>query len=207
MLALPRGGVPVGFEISAALDAPLDVVLVRKIGAPGFEELAIGAIAEGDPIETVIDSEAVTQLSVPADFLDREIDRQKQEIQRRRAAYCAGRAAIDVRGRTAIVVDDGVATGATMRAALRAVRRRKPKRLVMAVPVAPQDTRERLRSEADEFLFVATPSYFEAISQFYADFHQLRDEEVTDLLARAAARFGRAGDGSPQPESGPPQRR
>ncbi|HUK61303.1 MAG TPA: phosphoribosyltransferase [Stellaceae bacterium] len=191
VLALPRGGVPVGFEIAAALEAPLDVVLVRKLGAPGFEELAIGAIAEGDPIETVIDRDAVAQLSVPKDYLNRAIERQTQEIQRRRAVYCGGRTRVDVHDRTAIVVDDGMATGATMRAALRAVRRQQPARLVMAVPVAPRDTIESLRHEADEIVVHSVPTYFEAISPFYAEFHQLRDEEVTDLLARAAARSSR----------------
>lgn len=194
VLALPRGGVPVGFEIAEKLDAPLDVVLVRKIGAPGFEELAIGAIAEGVPEEQVIDPETIAQLEVPRDYLDREIERQKHEIERRRLAYRAGRSSVDVRGSTAIVVDDGIATGATMRAALRAVRRQHPRRLVMAVPVAPSDAIEAMRAEADELVSLMTPEPFEAISVYYEDFHQLRDEEVTDFLNRAAARQRRAGD-------------
>lgn len=188
VLALPRGGVPVGFEIAEKLDAPLDVVLVRKIGAPNFEELAVGAIAEGTPMEKVIDSETVTQLEVPQDYLDREIDRQAHEIERRRTAYRGGRPPSEVHGSTAIVVDDGIATGATMRAALRAVRRRQPGRLIMAVPVAPPSAIEAMRAEADELVCVMSPEPFEAISLFYAEFHQLRDEEVTDLLSRAAAR-------------------
>ncbi|HUZ75391.1 MAG TPA: phosphoribosyltransferase [Stellaceae bacterium] len=198
VLALPRGGVPVGFEIAEKLEAPLDVVLVRKIGAPGFEELAIGAIAEGTPVEQVIDPETVAQLDVPQDYLDRAIDRQKHEIERRRLAYRGDRPPLEVRGCCAIVVDDGIATGATMRAALRAVRRRHPERLVMAVPVAPPDALEALRTEADELVCLESPEAFAAVGQFYAEFHQLRDEEVTDLLNRAAARWRPASGEPPQ---------
>jgi putative phosphoribosyl transferase len=188
VLALPRGGVPVGFEIAERLEAPLDVILVRKIGAPGFEELAIGAIAEGEPVEKVIEHETVRQLDIPEDYIDSEVARQTREIERRRVLYRKGQALIDVRACTAIVVDDGIATGATMRAALRVVRRQGPARLVMAVPVAPPSTLESLRAEADETVCIATPEPFDAISLFYAEFHQLRDEEVLDLLARASTR-------------------
>ena len=187
VLALPRGGVPVGYEIAKMLEAPLDIVLVRKLGAPGFEELAIGAIAEGTPIEKFIEADTVAQLNVPQDYLDRAIEHQTREIERRRTVYRSGRHPIDVHGRTAIVVDDGIATGATMRAALRSVRRGKPARLVMAVPVAAPSTLESLQAEADELVCLATPDPFDAISLFYAEFHQLRDEEVTDLLKRATS--------------------
>jgi putative phosphoribosyl transferase len=185
VLALPRGGVPVGYEIAEALEAPLDIVLVRKIGAPGFEELAIGAIAEGSPMEKIIEAETVAELDVSQDYIDQAIERQTREIERRRIAYRGGRAAIDVGGRTAIVVDDGIATGATMRAALRSVRRRHPARLIMAVPVAAPSTLASLTAEADELVCLAAPDPFDAISLFYAEFHQLRDEEVTELLKRA----------------------
>jgi len=185
VLALPRGGVPVGYEIAEALEAPLDIVLVRKIGAPGFEELAIGAIAEGSPMEKIIEAETVAELDVSQDYIDQAIEQQTREIERRRTAYRGGRAAIDVGGRTAIVVDDGIATGATMRAALRSVRRRNPARLIMAVPVAAPSTLASLTAEADELICLAAPDPFDAISLFYAEFHQLRDEEVTELLKRA----------------------
>lgn len=185
VLALPRGGVPVGYEIAEALEAPLDIVLVRKLGAPGFEELAIGAVAEGAPLEKVIEAEIVADLGVPPDYLDQAIELQTREIERRRMAYRGGRAAIDVRGRTVIVVDDGIATGATIRAALRSVRRRNPARLVMAVPVAAPSTLASLTAEADELVCLEAPDPFDAISLFYSEFHQLRDEEVIELLKRA----------------------
>jgi putative phosphoribosyl transferase len=197
VLALPRGGVPVGFEIAAALQAPLDVVLVRKLGAPGFEELAIGAIAEGDPVERVVDAETIALLNVPGDYLDREIERQKKELERRRIAYRGDRPALDVHASTAIVVDDGIATGATMRAALRSVRWRHPSRLVMAVPVGPPSTLAAMHGEADELVCLQSPELFEAISPFYEEFHQLADDEVTDLLHRAAA--------PPRPAAGAPR--
>jgi putative phosphoribosyl transferase len=188
VLALPRGGVPVGFEIAMELEAPLDVIIVRKIGAPGFEELAVGAVAEGTPLERIIDLEAITELGVPQDYLDREIGRQSREIERRRVLYRGERAPVAVRGCTAIVVDDGIATGATMRAGLRVVRRQGPERLVMAVPVAPPSTLESMRTEADEVFCLTAPESFAAVGLFYREFHQLADEEVTNLLARAAMR-------------------
>jgi len=185
VLALPRGGVPVGLEIALALDAPLDVILVRKIGAPSFEELAIGALAEGEPAVTVLENDTIAQLAVPRDYLDREIKRQGDEIQRRQRLYRKDRSLVELHGSTAIVVDDGIATGATMRAALRAVRQHAPARLVMAVPVAPRESLESLRAEVDEIVCLATPDPFDAISLFYAEFAQLRDDEVTALLSRA----------------------
>jgi putative phosphoribosyl transferase len=188
ILALPRGGVPVGFEIALALNAPLDVVLVRKIGAPGMSELAIGAIVDGEQLDKIIDSKLVTELAVPQRYLDGEIARQAAEIERRRRVYLKGRAPVTVAGRAVLVVDDGIATGATMRAALRATRRRSPAKLVLAVPVAPGHTIEALRPEVDEIVCLATPEEFYAIGQFYADFRQLDDEEVVTLLDRALQR-------------------
>jgi putative phosphoribosyl transferase len=188
VLALPRGGVPVGFEVARALDAPLDLILVRKIGAPFQPELAIGAVVDGDQAETVLNRDLVADLQIAEGYVERERARQLEEIERRRRLYAAGRPRIDVRDRTAIVVDDGIATGATVEAALHAVRRSGPRRLVLAVPVAPRDTLERLRPQVDEIECLMTPHFLGAIGMFYADFDQLSDGEVVALLERAAAR-------------------
>jgi putative phosphoribosyl transferase len=184
VLALPRGGVAVGFEIARALEAPLDIVLVRKIGVPWQPELALGAVTDGAGHETFIDRKLATRLSVPESYIEEETARQLQEIERRRKSYCEGRPALEVAGRTAIVVDDGIATGATMRVALQAVRRRGPARLVLAVPVAAPDTLAALREEVDEAVCLETPIELGAIGFYYRDFHQMSDHEVTDLLAR-----------------------
>ena len=185
VLALPRGGVAVGFEIAQTLDAPLDIVLVRKIGVPWQPELALGAVTDGAFPETFIDRGLATSLDIPESYIREETARQLEEIERRRKSYCEGRPALDVAGRTAIVVDDGIATGATMRVALQAVRRRDPARLVLAVPVAPPDTLAALRQDADEAICLQTPIGLGAIGFYYRDFHQMSDAEVTDLLARA----------------------
>jgi putative phosphoribosyl transferase len=185
VLALPRGGVAVGFEISRVLDAPLDIVLVRKIGVPWQPELALGAVTDGASPETFIDRDLATSLAIPDSYIEEEMARQLEEIERRRKSYCEGRPALEVAGRTAIIVDDGIATGATMRVALQAVRRRGPARLVLAVPVAPPDTLAALREEVDEAVCLKTPIGLGAIGFYYRDFHQLSDAEVTDLLARA----------------------
>ena len=186
VLALPRGGVPVGYEIARHLEAPLDVVLVRKVGAPISPELAIGAIVEGEPVERFINREIVDSLGVPESYIEEEVARQTREIERRRAQYFQGRARIDIRGRTAIVVDDGIATGATMRVALHAVRRGGPARLVMAVPIAPASTIEAMRGEADELVCLDSPEDFGAIGFFYRDFKQVSDSTVIALLNAAA---------------------
>ena len=185
VLALPRGGVAVGFEIARVLDAPLDVVLVRKIGVPWQPELALGAVTDGARPETFIDRGLATSLDVPRSYIEEETARQLEEIERRRKSYCEGRPALEVAGRAAIVVDDGIATGATMRVALQAVRRRGPARLVLAVPVAPPDTLAGLGEGADETVCLETPIGLGAIGFYYRDFHQMSDAEVTDLLARA----------------------
>ena len=190
ILALPRGGVVVGWEVARALGAPLDLVLVRKIGAPGQPELAAAAVVDGEEPEMVVNDDVVGTFAVPATYLEQERARQVQEIERRRSLYLGGRARAEIGDRTAVVVDDGIATGATVRVALRAVRRRKPARTVLAVPVAPPDTIEALRSEADEIVCLETPALFGAISAFYADFRQVTDEEVTALLARTAGSAG-----------------
>jgi putative phosphoribosyl transferase len=185
VLALPRGGVPVGYEIAQALGAPLDIVLARKIGAPMQEELAIGAVVDGERPEIVTDSDLIAQMRVPPEYLEEAKAAALREIERRRHAYLHDSPPVEVAGRTAIITDDGIATGATMRAALRATRRRGPARLVLAVPVAPEDTLRRMKPEADMIVCPYTPVDFFGVGQFYRDFRQLRDEEVTALLDRA----------------------
>jgi putative phosphoribosyl transferase len=188
VLALPRGGVAVGFDIARRLGAPLDIVLVRKIGVPWQPELALGALADcaGAPPEIFIDERMIEALAIPADYVREETARQLVELERRRLVYCAGRPPVEIAGCTAIVVDDGIATGATMRVALRAVRRRGSARLVLAAPVAAAQSLAALAGDADETVCVETPEGLGAIGYYYGDFHQMRDAEVTDLLARSA---------------------
>ncbi|MDA8052466.1 MAG: phosphoribosyltransferase [Rhodospirillales bacterium] len=185
VLALPRGGVPVGYEIARALSAPLDLVLVRKLGAPGQPELAIGAIALGIKPEIVTDQNLIAELGVTSTELAAIQARELQELGRRRERYCAHRPPVPLAGRTAILVDDGIATGATMRAALRATRAAAPAHLVLAVPVAPPETLTELAEEADEIVCLERPRRFFAVGQFYRSFSQLEDQEVLDLLNRA----------------------
>lgn len=185
VLALPRGGVPVGFAVARALDAPLDLVLVRKIGAPGQPELAVGAVVDGSRPETVLNRDIVRHLGLSERWIEAAAAAQLAEIERRRRLYFAGRARAPVEGRTVIVVDDGIATGATMQAALHATRRAGPKTLVLAVPVAPPDTLERLRPDCDQIVCLTAPERFMAVGSFYADFTQVEDDEVRDLLRRA----------------------
>jgi len=187
VLALPRGGVAVGFEIAQALGAPLDLVLVRKIGAPGMPELAMAALVDaGGEVARVVDERVAGDAGLLLAYLDREAAREERELARRREVYRGARAAVPLLGRAAIVVDDGIATGTTMRAALLAIRRRRPARLILAVPVAPAEVIDALRSDVDEIVALETPADFLAIGQFYADFHQMSDDEVLALLARAA---------------------
>ena len=183
VLALPRGGVAIGAEIARLLGAPLDIVLVRKIGVPWQPELALGAVANGGVPEIFIDERMQEAMAIPADYVREETTRQLAELERRRQIYRAGRPPVEVAGRTAIVVDDGIATGATMRVALRAVRRRGPDRLVLAAPVAAAETLAALGGEADETVCVTAPQGLGAIGYYYEDFHQMSDDEVTALLA------------------------
>ncbi len=187
VLALPRGGVPVGYEIAKALGAPLDLVLVRKIGAPGQKELAVAAVVDGQDAEVVINEEVADLLQLSADYVDKEATRQLEEIERRRRLYFGARPRVALAGRTAIIVDDGIATGATVRAALRAVRRAEPAALVLAVPVAPKDTLEMLKAEVDDIVCLAAPAAFGALSLYYDDFAQVDDDEVAALLRQAAS--------------------
>jgi putative phosphoribosyl transferase len=189
VLALPRGGVPVAFEVAAALSAPLDLLLVRKIGAPGFAELAVGAVVDGARPETVVNEEVVRELGVSAAHLEREAACELTEIERRRALYLHGRPPVALDGRTAVVVDDGIATGATVRVALQALARSgAARRIVLAAPVAPRETAEALRALCDEAVFLAEPALFGSVGAFYDDFRQAEDAEVIALLDRAAAR-------------------
>ena len=182
ILALPRGGVPVAAEVAAVLNAPLDLILVRKIGVPFQPELAMGAVVDGGaPI--IVRNEDVIQLAGIDEAQFKAIcDSELAEIERRRQRYLGGRERVDVSGRTAIVIDDGVATGATTRAALRATRMRNPKRLVLAVPVAPTDNIAALRSDADDVICLEDHEFFGAIGVYYADFSQVPDEEVIEIL-------------------------
>jgi len=180
--ALPRGGVALGAEIARALNAPLDLVLVRKLGAPGQPELAIGAIAEGDPPELVVNDSLVVATGTTAAELATLRQRETAEIASRRQRFLAGRAQTDPKNRTAIVVDDGLATGATARAALRALRRRDPARLILAVPLAPPETIASLQDEADEILCLRETDIPWGVGGCYRDFHQLTDTEVLELL-------------------------
>lgn len=181
VLALPRGGLPVAAEVARALGAPLDLVLVRKIGLPAQPELAVGAVVDGDRPELVV-NEATRGLVDPRRFAELKTE-QLREIERRRRLYLGARPSVPLAGRTAIVVDDGLATGATARAALHALRRQGPAKLVLAVPVAPPDTLGELAGEADEIVCLHAPSGFYAIGQFYADFGQLGDSDVQRILA------------------------
>ncbi|WP_374447792.1 phosphoribosyltransferase [Stella sp.] len=184
VLALPRGGVPVAAEIAAALGAPLDLVLVRKIGLPWHPELAIGAVVDGAHPIVVRNEGVIRSAEVGAAEFDRVCQEELREIERRRARYLGARARAPLAGRTVIVVDDGIATGATMKAALRAIRQHRPKTLVLAVPVAPADTVDELRPEVDDLVCLAMPEPFGAIGYFYEDFRQVDDEEVVAVLAR-----------------------
>ena len=184
VFALPRGGVPVAEPIAAMLHAPLDLVLARKIGVPRQPELAMGAVADGGSPVVVRNEDVIAMAGVDEAEFDAAARRELAEIERRRRRYLGTRTPCEAEGRVAIVVDDGVATGATTRAALRAVRARRPKTLVLAVPVAPPDALEALRSEADETICLEIHADFGAIGYFYADFHQLDDDEVIAILDR-----------------------
>lgn len=190
VLALPRGGVPVAYEIAQALHAPLDLLLVRKVGVPGQPELAMAAVMDGERPVVVIHDEVQRMTGIGRERIEALARAELAEIERRRRIYLGGRSPQPLAGATAIVVDDGIATGTTVRAALRGLRQRAPARVVLAVPVAPSSTLAALSGEADEVVCLAQPSGFRAIGQFYRDFHQLADDEVIDLLERSRAASG-----------------
>lgn len=183
MLALPRGGVPVGYEVARALGAELDLMLVRKLGFPGQEELAMGAIASGGV--QVLNEEVVRQASIPPQVIERVAQQERRELERRQQAYRGDRPLPQIAGRCVILVDDGLATGSTMRAAVRALRQQGPGRVVVAVPVAPPETCQVLRQEVDEVICLMTPRAFGGVGRWYEDFSQISDEEVRWLLQRA----------------------
>jgi putative phosphoribosyl transferase len=185
VLALPRGGVPVALEVARALDAPLDLLLVRKIGVPWQPELAVAAVMDGAEPVVVVERHIQAETGVKQQYIEQRAQEELAEIERRRRTYLADRGPVPVAGRTAIVVDDGIATGTTVRAALKGLRRRNPARLVLAVPVAPPDTIDELRQEVDDVVCLAQPSFFGAIGYFYRDFHQLSDEEVITLMRQS----------------------
>jgi predicted phosphoribosyltransferase len=183
VLALPRGGIPVGYEVARHLGAPLEVFLVRKLGTPGREELAMGAIASGGAI--VLNEDVIDLLGITGDEIEKAAVAQAAELKRREARYRQGRPLPSVSGRTVLVVDDGLATGSTMRACVRALRQLHPERIVVAAPVGAAHTCNELREEADEVVCLMSPEPFYAIGQFYEDFAQLSDEEVESILMNA----------------------
>jgi putative phosphoribosyl transferase len=182
VLALPRGGIPVGYEVAKALGAPLEVFVARKLGVPGHQELAMGAIASGG--SAVLDQGLVRRLGVTQAQLDQAVTDETRELERRERAYRGDREAPDLRGKTVILVDDGLATGATMRAAALAVRDQQPARIVVAVPVAAEETCDQFRDVVDDVICAVTPKPFYAVGMWYEDFDQTTDDEVRELLER-----------------------
>ena len=181
VLGLARGGVPVGWEVAAALRAELDVFLVRKLGVPQWSELAMGALASGGGV--VMNDNVLSSLSISDEQVREVVDRETAELNRREQAYRGGRPVADPHGKTVIVVDDGIATGASMLAAVRALRASSPESIVVAVPVGPQSVSKLLAQEADDVVCATMPNDFEAVGQVFVDFHQVSDDEVRDLLA------------------------
>jgi putative phosphoribosyl transferase len=183
VLGLPRGGVPVAFEVSKALHVPLDIGLVRKLGVPGHKELAMGAIASGNV--RVLNQDVIDWLGISDRVIDHVVAKEQEELERRNLVYRGNRPAPDVRNRTVILVDDGIATGATLRAAIAALRQQDPARIVVAVPVAPPSTCNQLQAEVDDVICVLAPEELYAIGVWYENFSQTTDDEVCDRLARA----------------------
>ncbi len=184
VLGLPRGGVPVAYEVAKRLRAPLDVFIVRKLGVPGFEELAAGAIASGGV--RVLNEDVMRAIPHADEVIEAVAARETGELERREQIYREGRPPPELRGRIVILVDDGLATGATMRAAVKALRQSGAAKIVVAVPVGPPDTCRAIEEEADETICLSTPAFFQAVGQYYEDFSQTSDEDVRELLARAA---------------------
>lgn len=200
VLGLPRGGIPVAAEVAAKLDAPLDVWLVRKLGVPGHEELAMGAIACGGVLE--LDRDLIRDLGIGPDDLERTVRRERAELERRERAYRRGQPGLDPRGRTVILVDDGMATGASMRAAIHALQALRPARIVAAVPVASKQACADLRPLVDECVCVAEPEPFRAVGLWYDDFDPTSDAEVVDCLDRFSERNRRSRAGALRPSDG-----
>jgi putative phosphoribosyl transferase len=184
VLALPRGGVPVAFEVARELKTPLDVFIVRKLGVPGHEEVAMGALASGGI--RALNTSIIEQLNISEAVIDAVAARESIELERRQRLYRGAKSAPDVAGRIVVLVDDGLATGSTMRVAVAALRRQNPKKIVVAVPTAPPETCYELKNEADEVVCATTPEPFHAVGLWYEDFDQTTDAEVTELMRRAA---------------------
>jgi predicted phosphoribosyltransferase len=184
VLGLPRGGVPVAYEVAKRLGVPFDVFIVRKLGVPGFEELAVGAIASGGV--RVLNEDVMRALPNADETIESVTAKETAELERREQSYRDGRPAPELRDRIVILVDDGLATGATMRAAVKALRQRGAAKIVVAVPVGPPDTCRELEEQADETICLCTPEFFQAVGQYYEDFSQTSDEDVRELLSRAA---------------------
>jgi putative phosphoribosyl transferase len=191
VLALPRGGVPVGFEVACALNVPLDIIVVRKLGAPNHEELAMGAIASGNV--RVLDEDTIDWLQVPSSVIERVTETEKVELQRRESTYRGSAPPFDPAGKIVILVDDGIATGSTMRAAVAVVRSRSPQRIVIAVPTAPASTAKELEEVADDFVSIITAAAFVGVGQWYDDFRQVSDEVTRDLY-ECSRRWWRGGN-------------
>lgn len=184
VLAIPRGGVVVGAEVARVLGCPLDVIVTRKIGAPGNPEFAIGAIGPYDQI--FLNQEIIARYNIPKEYLNAEIGRQGLEMERRERAYRESRQPLGLKGKTVILVDDGIATGANVRVAVKSVKCQRPKKLILAVPVGPKETIEELKEEVDELVCLSTPSDFYAVGQFYQEFGQTSDEEVIEILRKSS---------------------
>jgi len=189
VLGLPRGGVPVAYEVAKRLRAPLDVFIVRKLGVPGFEELAAGAIASGGV--RVLNEDVVRAIPYATEAIEAVTTKETAELERREQIYREERAAPELRDKTVILVDDGLATGATMRAAVKALRQRGAAKIVVAVPVGPPDTCHEISKEADETICLSTPPFFQAVGQYYDDFSQTSDDDVRELLTRASQEISR----------------
>lgn len=185
IIALPRGGVPVAYIIAQELNAELDVIIVRKLGAPGNPELGIGALVEGNPPQKILNEGIIFHLGVTDDFIDEESEEQSIEILRRATVYRGGRGLADMSGRTVIVVDDGIATGATIKAAIKGIRTQNPDKIIVAVPVAPPDVLYALQDLAEEVICVEKPEFLYAIGAYYRDFDQVTDDEVVFMLEEA----------------------
>lgn len=188
VMALPRGGVPVAFEVAEALAAPLDLLFVRKIGAPHHPELGLGAVVDGADPQVVLNPSVMRMVSPPPGYVDEQVRRELLEIDRRRRAYLGDRQPLPVRGRTVLLIDDGVATGGTVRAALQGLESAGVRRLVLGVPVGPADVVASLKAEADEVVCLATPEPFYAVGLWYGNFDQTTEQEVVDLLAQVGGR-------------------